>query len=247
MSATMKDDVSEFKRNGYLLVSGLLTEREVDLLDSSLCSVHRRLENGELDESWCGTGLNRAADGPKARSVHYVRHVTKLSEPAAMAFANPTLIELIGEIIGPHCWPLDFDEYGVLYQVSRPGQESGYSRIGWHTDEQSRPGSEIWPGVAVTFHLDPTSPANGFLRLVPGSHTRDGEMIPTGFGKVAGEMGLYCDRGDVLLHHSRLWHSAAQATEEPPRGIRRHMRGSYYGGRKVDAGHLGTPVASAAR
>jgi ectoine hydroxylase-related dioxygenase (phytanoyl-CoA dioxygenase family) len=108
-----------------------------------------------------------------------------------------------------------------------------YTRIGWHSDHQSRPTSDIWPGVAVTFHLDATSPANGFLRVVPGSHRGTDEGMPVGFEKVGGEVGVYCDRGDVLLHHSDLWHAAARATEDPPAGIRRHIRGAYLGGRRL--------------
>jgi len=48
---------------------------------------------------------------------------------------------------------------------------------------------------------------------------------------------VYCERGDVLLHHSNLWHSAARATEDPPGGIRRHVRGGWYGGNRPAAKH----------
>jgi ectoine hydroxylase-related dioxygenase (phytanoyl-CoA dioxygenase family) len=110
-----------------------------------------------------------------------------------------------------------------------------YTRIGWHSDHQSRPTSDIWPGLAITVHLDATSPANGFLRVVPGSHLGGTEDMPRGFEKVPGEIGVYCDRGDVMFHHSDLWHSAARATEDPPLGVRRHLRGTFLGGRRLAA------------
>ena len=123
-----------------------------------------------------------------------------------------------------------------MYQDARPGTESAYTRIGWHSDHQAFPNSDFFPSIAVTFHIDGTSPANGFLRVVPGSHTRPTDGMPLGFEKIAGEVGVYCERGDVILHHCDLWHSAARATEDPPDGIRRHMRGSWNAGRRPEPG-----------
>ena len=61
--------------------------------------------------------------------------------------------------------------------------------------------------------------------------------MPPGFEYVPGEIALYCARGDVLLHHSDLWHSAARATDDGAGGIRRHVRGGWYGGARLDPGH----------
>lgn len=49
-----------------------------------------------------------------------------------------------------------------------------------------------------------------------GSHLSPTDDMPLGFEKIAGEVAVYCDRGDVILHHCDLWHSAARATEDPP-------------------------------
>ncbi len=90
--------------------------------------------------------------------------------------------------------------------------------------------STVWPSVAFTIHVDATSPQNGFLRVLPGSHLGGTDDMPLGFEKVPGEMAVYCERGDVLLHHSDLWHSAARATDDGEGAIRRHVRGGWYGG-----------------
>jgi ectoine hydroxylase-related dioxygenase (phytanoyl-CoA dioxygenase family) len=114
----------------------------------------------------------------------------------------------------------------------------------------------MWPATAVTIHIDETSPANGFLRVVPGSHrwatpapyeNVNGAVVPEGsapwggrsdvappvpmplgFDKVPGEVALYAERGDILFHDCYLWHSAALATDSQAR--RRHVRGSWYAG-----------------
>jgi hypothetical protein len=150
---------------------------------------------------------------------------------------DPAVVRPVQALLGPDCWLLEDDRFGVVYQDARSGDGSGYSRIGWHSDAQSGPTLDWWPSVAFTIHLDPTSPENGFLRVVPGSHRGGTEAMPPGFERVPGEVGVYCERGDVLLHHSDLWHSAARATEDPPGGIRRHVRGGWYGGKRPSAPH----------
>jgi len=139
--------------------------------------------------------------------------------------------------LGPQAWLLDYEQFGVVYQDARPGPRSGYSRIGWHTDHQSGPHLDVWPGLAFTIHFDPTSPANGFLRVLPGSHRGGTDGIPRGFERVPGEIGVYQERGDVLFHDADLWHSAARATAEGEAAMRRHLRGSWHGGTRLDVGH----------
>ena len=95
----------------------------------------------------------------------------------------------------------------------------------------------MWPGLAFTIHFDPTSPANGFLRVLPGSHRGGTEGMPPGFERVPGEIAVYQERGDVLFHHADLWHSAARATAEGAPAVRRHLRGSWHGGARLGIGH----------
>ncbi|WP_047224585.1 phytanoyl-CoA dioxygenase family protein [Protofrankia coriariae] len=238
-SETIAGLAADFDRDGFVIVRGLFTEAETAALGAALADLQRRIGTGDLDRSWAGDDLGGDFNGNHPPYVHYVVGVTHLSPVAAAAIRHPVLLALVQRILGNDHWLYDVDDHGVIYQDARPGAGMTYTRIGWHSDHQSRPTSEIWPGVALTFHIDATSPANGFLRAVPGSHRGDWDAVPGGFGKLPGEVAVYCDRGDVLLHHSDLWHAAARATEDPPGGVRRHMRGSYMGGRPLAPGeHL---------
>jgi ectoine hydroxylase-related dioxygenase (phytanoyl-CoA dioxygenase family) len=173
---------------------------------------------------------------------------------------HPVVVEAVGRLLGEPGWLLESMRFGVVYQDARPGRESGYTRIGWHSDWQSGPHLPVWPSVAFTIHIDETSPANGFLRVVPGSHrwqtpapyrnANDADVpegsqpaaghtdepapfeMPLGFERIPGEIAIYCERGDILLHDAYLWHSAARATDDATR--RRHVRGSWYSGQPLD-------------
>ena len=226
-----------FRRDGYVVVAGLFSDDELDALEAALTGLQQGVADGSIDRArYGGDYLTAAADGEVAPFVHYVKDVTRLSPEAAAAFHHPVLRELLRRCFdGVEPW--EFDEslgarFGVVYQDARPGLEMAYTRIGWHSDHQAFPNSDFFPSIALTFHVDATSPANGFLRVVPGSHLWPTAGMPLGFEKIAGEVPVYCDRGDVILHHCDLWHSAARATEDPPAGIRRHLRGSWNAGRR---------------
>jgi hypothetical protein len=227
-----------FAADGYAIVSGLYDEATLAALELELVRLQSALLAGELPER-CGTVI---LDDPEATVdgapfAHYVCHLTEVSTIARDAVVHPVLVAMAIRVLGDECWLLEDDRFGVVYQDARPGEGSAYSRIGWHSDFQSGPHLRMWPSMAFTIHIDATSPQNGFLRVVPGSHLRSDDGMPPGFEKAPGEIGVYCERGDVLLHHSKLWHSAARATEDGPAAVRRHVRGGWYGGERLPPGH----------
>jgi ectoine hydroxylase-related dioxygenase (phytanoyl-CoA dioxygenase family) len=227
-----------FEQHGFAIVRGLYTDDELQELEIELERQQQRLLVGELPPE-CGTVI---LDDPDAvidgePFAHYVCHLTEVSEIARAVTLHPVIVDVATRLLGPQRWLLEDDRFGVVYQDARPGERSGYSRIGWHSDHQSGPTLDVWPSVAFTIHVDTTSPRNGYLRILPGSHRGGTDEMPLGFEHVAGEMALYCERGDVLLHHSDLWHSAARATDDGDGAIRRHVRGGWYGGARLAPDH----------
>ena len=230
--------VAFFDEHGFAILRGLYTEAELGELEQELATQQAALLAGELPEQ-CGTVVLDDPDAfiDGAPFAHYVCHVTEVSPLVRNAVVHPVLADLAGRVLGADAWLLEDDRFGVVYQDARPGERSGYSRIGWHSDFQSGPNLKTWPSMAFTIHVDATSPQNGFLRIVPGSHKGGTDAMPLGFEKVPGEMAAYCERGDVLLHHSDLWHSSARATDDGADAIRRHVRGGWYGGEHLPKGH----------
>lgn len=250
---TQLDELTaSFAANGYAVLRGLLDEDDVDALLAECEALQAALLRGELPPE---NGTVTLVDDDVASPIaHYVTNLTTVS-PRTKAFSQlPLLDAVMARLMGPERYLVEDERFGIVYQDARPGKESAYTRIGWHADWQSGPQLECWPSVAFTIHLDATSPANGFLRVVPGSHrwatpapvadvygrpapvgpdvTRGYTDVPPpfpmplGFEKVPGEVAVYCDRGDIILHDAYLWHSAARATDDDT--VRRHIRGGFY-------------------
>jgi hypothetical protein len=236
------DELDEFEAffadHGFATLRGAIDGADLSAAEAELVAAQEDLVAGGLDDRH-GTAI---LDDPDAvidgrRFAHYVCFATRASPLADRLVHLPSLVDVTRRLLGPDAWLLDYEQFGIVYQDARPGPHSGYSRIGWHTDHQSGPHLDVWPGVAFTIHFDPTSPANGFLRVLPGSHLGGTDGIPEGFERVPGELAVYQERGDVLFHHSDLWHGAARATADEDQAVRRHLRGSWHGGTRLDIGH----------
>ena len=230
--------VAHLTAHGFATLRGGIGEADLALAEEELVGAQARLVAGELDDRHATAILDdpeAAVDG--RRFAHYVCFATVASPAADRLVHLPPLVEVNRRRLGDQAWLLDYEQFGVVYQDARPGPHSGYSRIGWHTDHQSGPHLDVWPGLAFTVHFDPTSPANGFLRVLPGSHLGGTEGMPPAFERVPGEIAVYQERGDVLFHDADLWHAAARATAEGPAAVRRHLRGSWHGGTRLDVGH----------
>jgi ectoine hydroxylase-related dioxygenase (phytanoyl-CoA dioxygenase family) len=249
-----------YREQGYVILRGLWDDARLDEIQAACDDLQARLLAGELAERY-GTAILVDDEGERASTyVNYVTYVTELSGLLHDVSFDPVIAGLVERWLGAEHWFQESTRFGVVYQDARPGRESSYTRIGWHSDWQAGPHLDVWPSVAFTIHLDETSPANGFLRVVPGSHrwatpapydnvngavVPDGAApaaghtaepppmaMPLGFEKVPGEVAVYCDRGDVIFHDAYLWHSAARATDDA--GVRRHLRGGWFSGTQLD-------------
>lgn len=253
----LDDLVAFYREQGFAVLGGALAEDVLRRLEMECVEAQVALVAGELSERHGTTELIEADAAVKAQQfANYVLRITELS-PAARDIVHSSLVAgVMARCLGPTAWSGGGDLFGYVYQDARPGPDSSYKRIGWHSDWQSGPHLSVWPSTAVTIHIDATGPANGFLRVVPGSHrwatpapyeNVNGAVVPEGsaefggysqesppqpmplrFENLPGEVPLYAQRGDILFHDCYLWHSAAVATD--PLGRRRHVRGSWYSG-----------------
>ncbi|HET6502050.1 MAG TPA: phytanoyl-CoA dioxygenase family protein [Amycolatopsis sp.] len=248
-----------YRENGFVVLRGVFSDDLMARMETECVAAQGKVLAGELPERYGSTVF--LDDPAKAqRFVNYVEFVSELSPAVRDAATHPVVTAVLRRLLGETTWLRDSSSHGIVYQDARPGKESGYTRIGWHSDWQSAPSLNIWPSTAFTFHLDGTSPANGFLRVVPGSHnwatpapfknvngvevpadakpagghskTEPPFEMPLRFESVPGEIPVFTERGDIILHDCYLWHSAARATDENT--TRRHVRGSYFSGDRAE-------------
>ena len=233
--------VEIYRRYGFVVLRDAIDKTTLQQMQSELETAQQQLIAGELDDYYGSELLDEPGatlDGKPFR--HYVIYCTDLSPAAKAAAALPAMEEILLHLYGGEPWLNDYCRFGVVYQDARPDTGSNYSRIGWHSDYQANETIDAWPGFAFTIHLDGTSPANGFLRVVPGSHKVDIDAAELGgheFGPIAGEVPVYAAPGDIILHDYKLWHAAARGTADGVSGRRRHVRGGWFAGPKLPREH----------
>lgn len=251
----LAEAVAWYRRWGFVVLRDLIAPGLLDTMQAECELAQRGVRSGPLAARHGSTRYldDESREIAAAPVLNYIEHIEELAPSVETVLADPALRAVVGALIGEGFWR---GPNGVVYQDARPCRESGYTRIGWHADWQAVPHLDIWPGIAFTIHLDATSPANGFLRVVPGSHlwatpspfeNVNGAVVPEGappargytdtpppfpmplgFEKIRGEIPVYAERGDVILHDAFLWHSAARATDD--NAVRRHVRGGWQGG-----------------
>jgi hypothetical protein len=232
--ATRAEIAAVYGDLGFVVVRGLFTGAEIDELEADLERVHRALMHGELDPRHGAPELEPPnqvlVDGVPFRN--YVVYANHASPVADRVIRQSVIGELAAALIDGESYLYDYDRHGVMYLDARG--ESAYKGLIWHPDFESTPTLPIWPAVAFTVNLDATSPENGFLRVLPGSHRTPPENRPDQYEKVRGEVAVYCERGDLLLHHSHLWHAAARPSNDG--AVRRHIRGKWCSGSPIPGG-----------
>lgn len=223
-----------FDELGFILVRGALGPAQVDELDAELVRLHTALMRGELDPRHGAAELEPPGevivDG--LRFCNYVVYVSQASELVDRTIRSSLISTLAPRLLGGETFFYDYDRHGVMYLDARGA--SLYKGLIWHPDYESTPNLPIWPAVAFTINMDDTSPENGFLRMLPGSHRTPPAQRPEKYRKVPGEVAVYCQRGDLMFHHSHLWHAASRPSNDD--AIRRHLRGKWCSGAPVAAG-----------
>ena len=113
-----------FRAEGYAILRGAYDEATLVELDADMARCQAQLIAGELPERH-GTVI---LDDPDAvvddePFAHYVTHLTECSEPADRATHEPTVVAMMQRLLGPDCWLLDDDRFGVVFQDARPGDQ----------------------------------------------------------------------------------------------------------------------------
>ncbi|MDA0838130.1 MAG: phytanoyl-CoA dioxygenase family protein [Planctomycetota bacterium] len=195
--------IADFKRDGFVLIPGVLEQSEVEALVR------------KTDELF---------DDPEAQANGYVeadfilRHTNELDRIYCDLLIRDPILSLMEAIFGPGC-----QQCGM--NVLRTNDKKAIER--WHVDdalffplppEVARHDPRIdmpicWLTVQVAL-TDIETIKNGPSQYVPGSHY-SGRRPPEGVTPVfegRGPIDVLCKAGDIYLHNSQCWHRGTPNT-----------------------------------
>lgn len=207
--AISDDDLACYREQGYLVVPGVLSESELDLIRTELLHVvdgsARVTENDDTYDLEPG----HTAAAPKVRRIKEP-HVVMPS--VADLVRHPVLVHVLTRLLGP----------GVRFQTSKLNMKSpgGGSAVEWHQDWAFYPHTND-DVLAVGMLLEDTATANGPLMVVPGTH-RGPVLDHHHDGVFCGAIdprdplfekdkavSLTGRAGTITVHHARTLHGSA--------------------------------------
>ena len=147
-------------------------------------------------------------------------------------FLKEPRLEALFEFIGAPDSRIGINEKdGLVFNHYVNTENSNFSQLGWHTDalRDIFYGNKIMPMLNVGLHMDESSPENGGLRILPGTHNKGIRTLL--FRKVyylsnkadKKEIGLSVEPGDLTVHDGRIWHRVAQSPFVGEKSRRRVM------------------------
>ena len=223
------EPAQRFARDGYLLLPGLLTDRECDGC-ARAAAPSATLSGGTrtmLQAPWC------------AALVQHLRRHAALAPllPAGAVAVQCTYFE---KSVGRN-WLVPWHQdlcVPVAERVEHPALRAWSVKEG--VPQVQPPAALLEQLVAVRLHLDDCGPQDGPLRVLPGTHTAGLRAEGGSAGsEAAAEGAVVCTapRGSALLMRPLLLHASSKARgaslrrvlhllfapPEPPHGLRWHQ------------------------
>lgn len=171
LDAVTADDLARFHEQGYLAIRQAFTPAEVEAALTGLLD----LIDGKNPEF---TGIQferhareRLADLRREEKQDYVRKLmwfVKYDARLEALSAHPGLLALVGQLLGDR--PQMFQDMALL---KPPG---GGREKPWHQDKAFFDMRVDNPVLGVWIALDPATPENGCMHVIPGSH-REGPVV----------------------------------------------------------------------
>ncbi len=195
-------DLDFFHANGYLIMRGLISGRELELLQAA---AGRVVEEGI---GRVGEADHRYAKGPDGREVYWrSERMWERDEVFQAVTVNPDLLENIGQCVGQAFYPWNDS---LVVKLPNAG-----AAVAWHQDPPYRNADRettfAVPNFTTDVYLDHSGPDNGCVYAIPGYHLV-GHVDMRSHSEVdlfARAVPLEMEPGDVLFHCLSTPHGSA--------------------------------------
>jgi phytanoyl-CoA hydroxylase len=209
-----------FAARGYLIVPDVLTSRELAGLRAALATL-RRAARGVIRSN----ERFRVMRGPDGAC-----HLTRIVDPIArhrrfhdLAF-HGRILDVVESLIGPD---IQLQQSRLILKPRTPN-----AWFDWHQDFPAYPHTNF-DLLVVSVYLDDSTPDNGCLTVIPGSHRLG--PLPHRFTFEGAPRTQVADRrvvadrsrwrptpvpaGGIQVHHANLLHSSAANRTDRPRSV----------------------------
>jgi phytanoyl-CoA hydroxylase len=218
METALSDlQVEQFNNDGYLVLKGIVTPVACELM-LSITREHLRNAVPPLEyEAEVGyPGAPKSLDEPGGKTARRLRGAYQRHECFRLWAEDRRLVAALRQLFGERV-RLTLSHHNCV-MTKHP---SFGTATGWHRD--IRYWSFTKPDlISVWLALGKETQANGALKVIPGSHRMDIKPeqmddldflrpdVATNQALFAQGIPLELEKGDVILFHSRLFHSAGR-------------------------------------
>lgn len=219
-----------FHKNGFIHFKNFISREVVE----KMLRESERIQEEWIDEDRKlvnGTPIKYGKDVDGKTIVQRFAFLNQFGE-VFQEFINEPRLQALFELNGAIDSRLGTNEKdGLVFNHYVNATDSNYSQLAWHTDvlRDIFYGNKVMPMLNLGLHLDTSTPENGGLRLLPGTHNKG--LFTLLFRKVyylnykadKEEVGLSVEPGDLTIHDGRLWHRVAQSPFVGEKSRRRVM------------------------
>lgn len=217
-------------KHGFLVFDRVAAPGEVDRILAEIDRVEQELLAAKKTKIY-GVPVWFGFD-PDGRDYLFRLGFSSVHSPYLARFVRDARFEPIRRLIGEDARIGDQEKDGVVFNRYVRSEGSLRPNLAWHTDalrdvfyNLRMPG----PMLNVGLHFDRIRPADGGLRVLPGTHTQS--AFSTLFSKIhfvtqtpdPKEVAVETWPGDLTVHDGRMWHRVEASPRTGWASLRRSM------------------------
>ena len=205
-----REEKSFLDENGYLNLGKLLSDKQLELIRSTLQSL-LELEGEKAGKELMDSPFIRH---PKEAGADRLGDLVNKGEVFDLFYTHPRVLAAIAHVIGP-----EIKLSSLNYRAAKPG--AGLQKL--HADYPDPVPSADYRVCNSIWLLDDFSAANGATRIVPGTHKSQSlpdQVMEDPMATHPDEEIIHAPAGSVVIFNSHTWHGGTtNQTDKPRRAI----------------------------